>query len=130
MSVRTYRRFYHALHCGTHSTYAMPAVLCRIDDATGIRLHKHLLAVHLVLGQIFHVDITEITQPAVHRDVSKIHALDFKPLHQLPREMKSGRRGCHRSLVTGKNTLKTFHILGFGRTLHNMFGQRSLAERI
>ena len=44
--------------------------------------------------------------------------------------MESCRGSRDSPFVTGKDTLETLHVLWFGRTLHYMFGQRSLAKRI
>ena len=53
-----------------------------VDDVAAFLFHKHLLRVHLVLREVFHVSFAEASHAAVERDVGKVDALDFHAFHE------------------------------------------------
>ena len=113
----------------THGADAVPGALGIVHYLAGLGCDKHLLGVHLVLGQVFHLNRVEGTQSAMNRDVGKAIAAYLHHLHQLLAEVQTRRRGSDGSLVLGIDSLEVLHVVGLGRAaVHDVAGQRSLAQ--
>ena len=63
--------------------------LCRVNQITALLGDKHLLGVHLVLCQVFHLNIMEVTQGAMEGQIGEVDTFDFHSFQHLPAEMKS-----------------------------------------
>ena len=63
VAVRTDSRFDSTHHGRTDCTNLASVIFRRIHDIHDIPVHDHLLRIHLMLGQIFHIDFAEIAQP-------------------------------------------------------------------
>ena len=103
--------------------------LCLIDNLCSLALHKHLLRVGLVLGEVLNVNIAEVSLAKVHGDVGCIHSLDLHPLHQLTAKVQACSRGSHSTFVLGKDGLETVVIL-FRSLALDIKGKRSFTKCI
>ena len=88
----------------------------------------HLLAVHLVLCEVLHIDVAEAAQSAMQGNESELHTLDLHHLHQLGREMQTRSRGCHGSFMLGEDALEVLQVVLTSGSRDDVLGQRSLAE--
>jgi len=80
-----------------------------------------------MFGQIFHINISESSQPDVEGDESHINTFYLKPFYQLAGKVHACR-GCRNcALVFGKNSLKAFFVFGFNFTL-DVFWQGGFAK--
>ena len=83
-----------------------------------------------MLGKVFYVNITEITQTGMQCDISKINAFNFHPFHQFTAKMQAGSRRRYSSFVLCKDRLETYRIFFFYRTINDRVGQWSFTQRI
>ena len=116
-------------HTGAHQADMMSGSLRGVHQVAAFLTDKHLLGVHLVLRQVFHLNVMEVAQCAMERQESKVDTLNFHTLQHLTAEMES-RCGCrHSTLILGKETLEIVHILRSGRaTIYNVMRQRGLTQ--
>ena len=101
-----------------------------VHNPYGFLVHNHLLGVCLVLGEVFHINVAEVTQAGMQGDVGKVNTLDFHTLHQLAAEVQAGGRRRNSSFVACKNRLETFGIVRLYGTVDDAVGQRRFAQRI
>ena len=105
-----------------------------VDHLAGFSGNLHLLGVHLVLGEVFHLDVVEVAQAAMKSDIGKVDAVDFHAFQQFAAEMQSCGRSRDSPFVLGKNSLEVVHILRGGMvalaSVDNITGQRRLTEGI
>ena len=73
-----------------------------VHNPYGFLVHNHLLGVCLVLGEVFHINVAEVTQAGMQGDVGKVNTLDFHTLHQLAAEVQAGGRRRNSSFVACK----------------------------
>ena len=127
MAIRTDSRFDSTHHGRTDRTNLSAVILCRIHDVHDISVHDHLLRIHLMLGQIFHIDFAEVAQTGMQCQESELAILDLQTLHQLTAEMKtcSGSHNC--TFFRRKNILITIFVIRFYRTV-DIFRQRSFPQ--
>ena len=59
------------------------------DEDRYQNIYDHLLRIHFMLCQIFHVDLTEITQARMQCQESELAILDLQTFHQLTAKMDS-----------------------------------------
>ena len=62
---------------------------CLIYHLTCLTLDEHLLRVHLMLGQVFHLNGVKTAQAAVDGDKRKVNTMNLHALHQFTTEMQS-----------------------------------------
>ena len=75
--------FKYALYRSADSDNLVLLSMGAVDDVTGLLFNMHLLAVHLMLCQVFNVYLAEIAQTTVQSNEGEINALDFHHLHEL-----------------------------------------------
>ena len=75
VSVRTDAHFQGALHGRTNSQDVSTFVLGLVDSFAACRANYHFFALHLVLGQVFHVRGAEIAQSDIERDECRVDIL-------------------------------------------------------
>ena len=121
--------FDSAHHGGTDCTNLSSVIFCRIHDIHDIPVHDHLLRIHLMLGQVFHIDFAEITQPGMQCQISKLAILNLQTFHQFTTEMKTGGGSHNRSFFRRKNILITIFVIRFYRTV-DIFRQRGFTQCI
>src|SRR5665647_1873410 len=82
------KRFKHAIgrdrslkcphHGSTNGTDTMLLFFGSIDNIYRFLFDPDLFRVHLVFGQILHINTSEVSEANVKRDLSKIYSLDFE----------------------------------------------------
>ena len=113
----------------TYAAYSVTLALGLINDLTSLGWNEHLLATHLVLGQVFHLDSIKVSKTAVQGDKGKVNTLNLHALHQLTAEVQTCGRSCNSTLVLGVDSLEILHILWSSRTLvDDVTWQWSLAK--
>ena len=117
-------------HGSTYGTDLAVQVFGMVHNPYGFLVHNHLLGVCLVLGEVFHINVEEVTQAGMQGDVGKVNTLDFHTLHQLAAEVQAGGRRRNSSFVACKNRLETFGIVRLYGTVDDAVGQRRFAQRI
>ena len=80
--------------------------------------------------KVFYIDITEVAQTGMQRNISKINTLNFHTLHQLTAKVQAGGRSSNRSFVLSKNRLETHSIFFFHRTVDNRMRQGRFTQCI
>ena len=93
-------------------------------------MDKHLFAIGLVLGEVFHVDVAEVSKAGVQGDESTVNASDFHTLEQFATEVEPSRGGGDGSFVAGKECLETLHILFFHGAVYNLLRQGSFTQGV
>ena len=84
-----------------------------------------------MLGQVFHINATEIAQTCVQRDERLFDAHDLHTLHQFAREVESCDRHGDSTLMTCKDVLETLVVFLLSRTVHtDIIWNRCLAKTI
>ena len=107
----------------------MTLVLCLVYQFACLLAYSHLLGVHLVLRQVFHLNRIKAAKSAMKSDIGEVDAPYFHHLHHLTTEMKTSGRGCDSTLVLGIDGLEIIHVFGSGRTsVNNIAWQRSLTK--
>ena len=82
-----------------------------------------LLRIHFMLCQIFHVDLTEITQARMQCQESELAILDLQTFHQLTAKMQSCGRSHNRTFFRGENILITILVFRFHLTFDDFLEQ-------
>ena len=115
----------------SYNTHAMPLILCLVNQFTSLLAYFHLLGVHLVLRQVFHLNRVEATKSTMKSDISKVYTSDFHHLHHLATEMKTSGRSSDSTLVLGIDSLEIVHVIGSGRAaVNDISWQRCLTKTI
>ena len=121
---------FNSTHDGsTDHTHLMPLILGLVHCLHGIRIDKHLLGVHLMLGQILHINLPVVTQTGMQRQVGELTVLDLQTFHQLTAEMQAGSRCDNSPLFRCEDVLVTVRIFRFNRTV-DVFRQGCFAQCI
>ena len=128
MAVCADSALYRTHHRSTYGAYLPVQILGAIHNLYGIFRNNHLLGIRFMLGKVLHIDIAEVTQTCMQRNISKVYSLNLHALHQLAAEMKTGRRSRYGTFVTGKNRLEAFRILRFHRTVDDTVRQRRFPQ--
>ena len=116
---------------GAHSTDMVLLELGLVDDAAGLGADEHLLGVHLVLGQVFHLDVVEVAEGTVEGDEGEVDAADLHALHKLAAEVQTGSGSGDGTLVLGIDALELLLVVGgCGTAVDHIMGQRCLAQGI
>ena len=129
MTIRTYGRLDRTHHGSSDRTNLVPLILSLVHDIHYIGIYDHLLRIHFMLCQIFHVDLTEITQARMQCQESELAILDLQTFHQLTAKMQSRSRSHNRTFFRGENILITILVFRFHLTF-DILRQRSLAQGI
>ena len=79
------------------------SILGAVHNLDGFGVNLHLLRVGFVLGQVLHVDFTEVAQSGMQGDECEVYTLDFHAFHQLAAEVQIGCRSRYGALVAGKD---------------------------
>ena len=122
--------FEGTLHGSSYGANLASLLLCGIDHLTALLAHEHLLAVHLVFGEIFDVSLGEVAQTTVEGDESRFDALDLHALHHVLAEVQTCSGSGDRTFVFGEDALETFQVFGFRRTLDDFMRNGSFAKCI
>ena len=130
MPICTYSTLDSTHYSSTYGTYISTQVFGTIHRFYSFAGNKHLLRVHFMLGKVFYVNITEITQTGMQCDISKINAFNFHSFHQFTAKVQTGSRRRYSSFVLCKDRLETYRIFFFYRTINDRVGQWSFTQRI
>ena len=122
--------FKGTLHGSSYGANLMSLLFCGIDHLTALFAHEHLLAVHLVFGEIFHIGLCEVAQTTVEGDECRFDALDLHALHHVLAEVQTCSGSGDRAFVFGEDALETFQIFWFRRTLDDFMRNGSFAKCI
>src|SRR5690606_37323540 len=88
-----------------------------------------VLRVHLVLGQVFNVNLAERTEPDMERDEDHVYPLDLKTLQQLLGKVHARSGGGDSTLMTRINGLETFLVFRLDSAL-DIFWQGCFPQRL
>ena len=108
---------YGAKHRSAYRAHTAAFVLGAVYGLHQLFVGLHLLGVHTVLGEVFHVDFAECAKAAVHRHKCLFHALYLQACEQAARKMQTCRRRYHGTLALGKDTLVVFGVARLGFAL-------------
>ena len=82
VSVHAHAGLKSAEHRCADGAHLVAAVAQGVDLLGEFNADVHLLAVHAVLAQVFHLDVTEAAQTDVHREEFAVNVADFHAAHQ------------------------------------------------
>ena len=92
VTLRTRCRLHSAEYGGADGTDVLPCSAGCVDDGAGFLWDDHLLALHLVLGEVLDVDLAVVALPVVHGDESLADILDLHTQEELTAEVEAGSR--------------------------------------
>ena len=92
VALRTRCRLHSAEYGGTDGADVLTCSAGSIDDGTGFFWDDHLLALHLVLGEVLDVDLAVVPQPIVYGDEGLPDILDLHTQEELAAEVEAGSR--------------------------------------
>ena len=91
-----------------------------VDNLTGLGGDLHFLAVGLMFGKIFDIDVAEAAETAVECDESLFDTAYLHHLHQLRRKMQPCRGNGDSTFSFGKNSLEVVKVFRLGGTGENL----------
>ena len=130
MSVGADCAFNSTHHSRTYRTNISAVIFGTINGFHRHFVYKHLFRIHLMLCQVFYVDVAEVTQTSVQSDICKVYTFDFQTFHQLTAEVQTSSRSSHRTFVLRKDRLKAFCIFRFHGTVDDRVGKWGLTQRV
>ncbi len=92
VALRARCRLHSAEYGGADGADVLPCSAGSVDDGAGFLWDDHLLALHLVLGEVLDVDLAVVPLPIVDGDEGLADILDLHTQEELTAEVEAGCR--------------------------------------